>query len=984
MKPTHSTSAARCNPAIPLRGLIAGAALALLSGGCASTAMKGTPFYSGEYAVRQGPVEDRVNVWPLLYYRDPALSVLWPIGEKTEDHLAVRPLFSVYGMDRDRQVYSVLWPLSEFDRESGNNYVFPVFWGHDYAAVFPLYWHHGHPLASGGGYDTLLPLWWYNRGPRGYNSYFLGPLLHFKDYGPETGWHFWPLAGSYSDPDRSYQFALWPLGHRWSNARGTEGGFAAVPLCLVSHGAASRQVFTPLYCRGLSGAGKDRWWIAPPVLSGGRSTPNSGSVWGLGPLAHAGWNGKSRSQHVFPLYYRGENANGSQFLSLPYCRVAEAGSDRRWWAVPPALTGARRDKDSGNVWVLGPLAHASWSPESRAQHVLPFYYRGADREGSCFFSLPWSAGSSGDRRWQLAPLFYHAESPGHTTLLTPLYASGRGGDGDRWQALFPLYFRSRDQAGDEMLATLLGGYRNASDGSRWLIYPLLSWGGRTESGRDLWLGAPLFHWRARGGEVTSHLLPFYYQDSRTHTFVSPLAARWQRGSGRSITVAPPLLAALSARPGREDLWLGGGLARASWGAAPGAQHVFPLFYRNARTGTLATPAYARWASRGGTNTAVPPLLSWQTRGPVRSDVWAAGGLAHWSRGAGAGTSYVAPVYYRNSRTGTFVSPALVTWGNDPQRTWIVPPLLGWYSRDGERRSLNGLLGLWQQEWGQSQQREGHLLPLYLYRGRSEFYTPFFGWKREGTNGFCYPLTPLLGWRSGATRGGWLFPLGYCSRQAGSRDYNGMVLWGGYRREGDTFRSGIFPLYGYRNTGTPPAADQAGQTARNTAAGAEYGKSYWSLPACWYRNRVCLRPDPECAAGDRQPQRAIREEERRNGLFPLWHYASTSTPEKGRTNISASALLLLYDYKRQVRPASEATGPKDDYTRQRVLWRLWHYERSNGDVSVDIFPAITYDHKTDGCRQASFLWRGFRYRHDRNGTDLDLLFLPVRRAKRGSA
>ena len=41
--------------------------LVLWMSGCATTAMKGTPFYSGEWEERSGPVEDRVNVWPFFY-----------------------------------------------------------------------------------------------------------------------------------------------------------------------------------------------------------------------------------------------------------------------------------------------------------------------------------------------------------------------------------------------------------------------------------------------------------------------------------------------------------------------------------------------------------------------------------------------------------------------------------------------------------------------------------------------------------------------------------------------------------------------------------------------------------------------------------------------------------------------------------------------------------------------------------------------------
>ena len=56
-------------------------ALAFLATGCATSAMKGTPFYSGEVVKREGPASDRVNLWPLAYWRDPALSILWPLGE---------------------------------------------------------------------------------------------------------------------------------------------------------------------------------------------------------------------------------------------------------------------------------------------------------------------------------------------------------------------------------------------------------------------------------------------------------------------------------------------------------------------------------------------------------------------------------------------------------------------------------------------------------------------------------------------------------------------------------------------------------------------------------------------------------------------------------------------------------------------------------------------------------------------------------------
>ena len=60
-----------------------------------------------------------------------------------------------------------------------------------------------------------------------------------------------------------------------------------------------------------------------------------------------------------------------------------------------------------------------------------------------------------------------------------------------------------------------------------------------------------------------------------------------------------------------------------------------------------------------------------------------------------------------------------------------------------------------------------------------------------------------------------------------------------------------------------------------------------------------------------------------------------------------------------------------------LWLLWRCEDRDGDVSLDIFPGITYDTKKDGYMKMSFLWRFFRYENVPDGkTSVDLFFLPV--------
>ena len=87
-------------------------------------------------------------------------------------------------------------------------------------------------------------------------------------------------------------------------------------------------------------------------------------------------------------------------------------------------------------------------------------------------------------------------------------------------------------------------------------------------------------------------------------------------------------------------------------------------------------------------------------------------------------------------------------------------------------------------------------------------------------------------------------------------------------------------------------------------------------------------------------------------------------------------------KRQSGAAPDGAGR--DYTRKRLLWRLWHYEKLNGDVSVDAFPAVTYDSRKDGFRKVSFLWRVFRYERGAESRKLDILFLPPPVLRGGTA
>jgi hypothetical protein len=285
----------------------------------------------------------------------------------------------------------------------------------------------------------------------------------------------------------------------------------------------------------------------------------------------------------------------------------------------------------------------------------------------------------------------------------------------------------------------------------------------------------------------------------------------------------------------------------------------------------------------------------------------------------------------------------------------------------------------------------HVFPLY-YRDASErtLLTPLCGW--DGSGHFFYPLTPLAGVRTEQQTGSWLFPLYSHSRDRKNGDVTDhFLLFGGYAKNRDRMHAWFYPAFGFHDYGPLEAAPKKGD------AYGSYGKKFWCLPFCWYENRCLLRPASKpvataTSAGSSNSQSSrllpveitkappVRTYTRKHGAFPLWSYATETTPAEGRSRTNGALFLLLYDFKHELKPAPlTRPGAASDYTRARVLWRLWHYERLNGDVSVDVFPAFTYDHKTDGFKKISFLWRFLRYERSATGAKkANVLFVPLSR------
>ena len=236
----------------------------LLLAGCATKEMKSTPFYEGSDVVYTGKPEDRVNVWPIAYWREPVGSVLWPITSFSDDHFALRPVYSQYkqdGKDGSFDEFNFLWPICQADTKNDDYRMFPFFWGKDsnlrpYQTLFPIYW-------NGDGYNSLFPIWTCrDSNGKSHLSVIAGVAgaSAAKKEGREANWCF-------------------PLWY-WNN-RGT--------------------LVTTVYGQWKSG------WAVPPLFSWGESKTNGDwNAFFLLGLGGATRRGRRHEQWAYPFYNREE------------------------------------------------------------------------------------------------------------------------------------------------------------------------------------------------------------------------------------------------------------------------------------------------------------------------------------------------------------------------------------------------------------------------------------------------------------------------------------------------------------------------------------------------------------------------------------------------------------------------------------------------------------------------------------------------------
>ena len=228
------------------------------------------------------------------------------------------------------------------------------------------------------------------------------------------------------------------------------------------------------------------------------------------------------------------------------------------------------------------------------------------------------------------------------------------------------------------------------------------------------------------------------------------------------------------------------------------------------------------------------------------------------------------------------------------------------------------------------------------------------------------MTPFLGWRTGADKGGWLFPI-WNYRESRTFDETCARLdWEAQRlpewitvdREVVTNRAGVVSTHLTGNAFNAQSRTDWLLFSDNfhTIGGGMHGDPTNRLYTISSHRKIGNRLGANYDA-------------KRTATY------NPATREKVSDvdEVSSSLLIWLYQYN-----CTEDRMAKNIRTRRcRSLWKLWDWNEREGAVSFDIFPGFTYDAQSNGASQASFLWRFFRYAHDpANGTSLDVFFLPV--------
>ncbi len=526
-----------------VRKILLSAALCASFLGCAHTdrVWRMTPFWGEDL-----PDPDRVNAWPLFYKMGDVVVVLWPIFDVDDKGFALRPLIA-----REGPAWSVLFPLSSWNEETGTWWAFPAYNLETQAGLFPLF--------NVGTWNYAGPVWWTTPEEGEERSWGVFPLMNttvdFTHVGTawwtkdETGevdaWGLFPLVTS-TDTFSHVANAWWV-----KDENGKVDGWGLFPL------TADTSAF---------GHAATAWWV--------KDDEGKVSHWGVFPLATS----TPGFSHVGPVWWtRDEAGKVSRWGLLPIANGTEGFSHvgpvwwtKTSWGVFPLVMSSDLSH-VGPVWwredgafgvfpvalfgkTFGYLLPAFWNKDENGEidslTVLPlvYYKRGPEGEVSTLTAFPFFHYQNDEGyRWLITPLggrgwgsgegstefvnvlgpIYHQSSRGaksYTTFAWPLFAMEKDGDTTRTR-LLPFFWRRTSPTEDELhgAAGLFEYSRSGEDQSTLRLLPFVSFKEGRE--RDILDSLTLWSQQQLGEDSSTSALFGIVED-------------WNEGEGQGFRLFP--------------------------------------------------------------------------------------------------------------------------------------------------------------------------------------------------------------------------------------------------------------------------------------------------------------------------------------------------------------------------------------------------------------------------------------------------------------
>ena len=682
---------------------------------------------------------------------------------------------------------------------------------------------------------------------------------------------------------------------------------------------------------------------------------------------------------VFPFFWSGDK-DQHEFAVFPIFWY-EKTPYSSWHSLFPLYYYKASKTYSNEFWAL---CHLAWWERDKdgkfIEHAfLPFY--GWDRGD--FYSFPYSRYTDGDTV--------------KDRILCGLLAGRNQDTNGNYKAswLFPLYYHDKD----EFITPLYGKVKDAS----WLaplyyhdikltLTPIF---GKTEEAS--WT-LPLYYkdknkfltlLGGRSGDA-DWVVPFYWRDKKTFASL-PYWRELGKDGKVDHAFSIPLLSAYERdrKTGLESLYLLLGLGGRAWDASGNAASwIFPLYYRDREClytllyghnpskrwlfpvyfeneeSVHFTPFYGR-NKKTGAEWLFP--LYYRDRDTFATALF----------GKSQDTSYLLPIYCRDESQVN--SPVFSYWNDERKGTrgfFSLPILSGgeWETKSCRKSwfALAGLLGGSSNASGK--ETSEWAFPLF-HRSESSFTSLLYGWSGGGSKSTnTYFAAGLAGIKSGSTEGGWLFPLFDKETDA---DYQEKAAWMDAEKLPEAIKI-------WTKTETNRVWNSAAKSYDSVAQIKTNATDIWTHD---HRTKLLVSDNNKNICGyfpyygeNTNRQYRLKEYHKLGNFLAFNHERNRYVKFDLATRLKVSdeekseSFLFGFVYTQEsncdkMKGTSKST--------QRILWRLWHREEENGNVSLDVFPGFTYDSRKDGYTKTSFLWRLFRHERDpKKGRKVDFLFIPV--------